>query len=153
MRPHPHHHHPPGETGRIIRLGDVRRRRAARTRAPDRHYLASLFLVAAVCWALWLTVLFTVPPVRLLTYIAFLTPLCVALAASGALLAYAIDWQRGLAPSLSTCGRRGVLGALLVVLNLAAQAAHRWTPLLALGSVVGVVVVDLLLAQWDRYNR
>lgn len=151
MRPHPHHHHPPGDTGRIIRLGDVRRRRAARTRAPDRHYLASLLLIAAVGWALWLTVLFTLPPARLLTYVAFLAPLWLAVAASGALVAYGIEWKRGLVPSLAVCGRRGALTALLVVLNLAALSAHRWSLPLLIGSVVAVTTVDLLLTRRDRF--
>jgi len=150
MRPNPQHGHAQGEPGRIIRLGDVRRRRAARKRAPDRQYLAALLLLAAVGWAIWLTVFLTVPPSRLLTYLAFLAPLGIAVTATGALVAYAVDWHRGFAPSLLTCGRRGGLAAGVIVLNLALGGAHRWSVFVGAGSLVASILVDVVLARRDR---
>lgn len=140
MRPDPRHQQSPTSSDRIIYLGDVRRRRAIRKRAPDRQYLAALFLVAAVAWAAWLTVLFTVQPMRLLTYVAFLAPLWVALTSTGSIVAYAAEWRRGMFPGLRVCVRRGALAASVIELNLALRAAHHWS-LPVLAATIAVVIL------------
>lgn len=149
MRPTVQHHDTREQSGRIIYLGDVRRRRSGRRRAPDRHYLLALCLVAVVAWTLWLAVFLSLPPARLLTYAAFLAPLWVALAATGSIAAYGLEWKRGYAPSLRACTRRGVLFASVLVVNLAVQAAHRWVLPVGAITVMAVVVVDV---AWSRYR-
>lgn len=124
---------------RIIYMGDVRRRRGKQRQAPDRQYLGAIALVALSAWSIWVTVLFSLEPSRLLTYIAFFLPLGTALAASGALVAYAVDWRGGKRPSLRASLRRGLLFAFLAVANLSFQAAHRWSPL------VGMITILLVL--------
>jgi hypothetical protein len=142
MRPNPTQPHDT-DSGRIIYLGNVRRRRSARRRqAPDRHYLALTGVIGIAAWAVWATVLLTLPPARLLTYLAFFTPMFVGMAAVGALASYAVDWRRGFYPSLRASLRRGVLAAAVVVANLAFLAAHRWTPLFAAVSVGMVAAVE-----------
>jgi hypothetical protein len=150
MRPDPHNRHSQPAPNRVIYLGDVRRKRALRHRAPDRQYLAALVLVALVAWAIWLTVLATVPPARLLTYVAFLGPLWVAIASTGALAAYGIDWRRGLLRQLSVSLRRGVFAATLVVLNLALRAAHHWSLIVVGASLVAAALLEIALSQRGR---
>lgn len=135
------------EGGRIIYLGDVRRRRARGRLAPDRHYLAVLALVALAAWALWLVVLLTLPPARLLTYLAFFLPLGIALSVTGALVSYAADWRFGALPSLRRALRRGLLLAGVVILNGALLAAHLWSPLLLIGSAVVASAADTVMAR------
>ncbi len=147
MRPTPHDGHPPDDSGRIISLGEVRRRRSTRTRAPDRHYLAALALVALVGWAGWIVAVLAIPPARLLTYVAFFTPLWIAVTASGAMAAYGITWQRGLIPSLRACLRRGALAASVVVVNLAVLAAHKWTIILGTVTIAAAIGADVLLSR------
>jgi hypothetical protein len=143
MRPNPTH--PRDEdSGRIIYLGDVRRRRSSRRRqTPDHHYVLVLGLVAIAAWIVWLSVFLTLPPARLLTYLAFFAPLFVAVAGSCTVIAYAIDWRRGYYPSLRECLRRGTLAAAVVVVNLAAMAAHHWMLPLAIGTIAVAVLLDL----------
>jgi hypothetical protein len=143
MRPNPSQPHD-ADSDRIIYLGDVRRRRSVRRRqAPDHHYLIVIGLIGIAAWIVWLAVLVTLPPARLLTYFAFFTPLFVAVACTGAVVAYAVDWRRGLFPSLSICVRRGLLTAGVVVLNLALLAAHHWMLPVLIVSAVGAVLVDV----------
>jgi hypothetical protein len=123
----------------IIYMGDVRRRRGKQRQAPDRQYLGTIALVALSAWSIWITVLFSLEPARLLTYIAFFVPLGLALAATASLGAYGLDWRSGRRPSLHSATRRGLLFALLAVANLSFLAAHRWSP------VVGVVLILLTL--------
>jgi hypothetical protein len=147
MRPNPTQPHD-SDSGRIIYLGDVRRKRTSRRRqAPDRHSPVVLCIIAAAAWAVWLTVFLTLPPARLLTYLAFFTPLFVAVAATGAVLAYAVEWQRGYYPSLTVCLRRGALLAAVVVSNLSFLAAHRWVLPVVVVSVVAAVLVDIGVAS------
>ena len=136
-----------GDTGRIISLGEVRRRRAGRNRAPDRQYLAVAALVAGLSWAVWATVILTIAPERLLTYLAFFLPLWTALTASGSLVAYGVSWRRGYLPSLRACVRRGALVASYVVANLALVAAHRWTVIFGLATLAFAVGWDVLLTR------
>jgi hypothetical protein len=128
-----------GGSTRIIYMGDVRRRRGKQRQAPDRQYLGAIALVALSAWSIWITVLFSLEPARFLTYVAFFLPLAVALAASGTLIAYAVDWRSGNRPSLGAAARRGLLFASLAVANLSFQAAHRWSPL------IGVITILLVL--------
>lgn len=152
MRPDPTHGPQGDSTGKIIYLGDVRRRRRGRSRphAPDRRYLILLGITATVSWAIWLAVLFTLAPARLLTYLAFFIPFSVALAATATLAAYAIDWRRGLFPNLVTCARRGIVLALVITANLAFVAAHRW--ILPVGgiTVVAAVLSEIALEHRER---
>jgi hypothetical protein len=149
MRPDPHHRYSAKDSGRIIYLGDVRRRRAAaRRQAPDRYYLLGLLLLALAGWALWLTVFLAVPPARLLTYAAFCASLWIALGSTAAIAAYGIEWRLGHFPLLSVCLRRGALVASVVVLNLALLAAHHW--LLPAGLVVAVAALMTELALTQR---
>jgi hypothetical protein len=145
MRPNPTQPHD-ADSGRIIYLGNVRRKRSSRRRqAPDRHYLAVIGVIAVAAWAVWLAVLLTLPPSRLLTYLGFFTPMFVGIAAIGALVSYAVDWRRGFYPSLRVSLRRGLLAGALVVTNLAFLAAHRWTSILGLITVAAVVGVEVLM--------
>jgi len=146
MRPTPHRH-ALDESDRIISLGDVRRRRAARSRAPDRHYLAALALVAATAWVCWLVVLLTIPPARLLTYLAFFAPLWIAVSASGAMAAYGVLWRRDSYPSLGVCARRAALAATVLVVNLAILAGHRWNIVVGSASIVAAIAADALISQ------
>jgi hypothetical protein len=147
MRPNPTQPHDT-DSGRIIYLGNVRRKRSARRRqAPDGHYLALTAVVGVAAWAVWATVLLTLPPSRLLTYLAFFAPMFVGMACIGALSSYTVEWRRGYYPSLRASLRRGVLAAAVVVANLAFLAAHRWTPLFAAVSV-GVVATIEAAIYW-----
>src|SRR4029077_2220945 len=103
MRPNPQRPSPDDDPDRIIYLGDVRRRRSSRGRVPDRQYLAVIGLTGIACWGLWIAVVTSVQPVKLLTYLAFFIPLALALAATFTLALYAIDWRRGLLPRLGRC--------------------------------------------------
>lgn len=150
MRPHAHHEHSTQESGRIIYLGEVRRRRKA-GRAPDRHYLAALVLVAAAGWAAWAIVLLDITPARLLTYVAFLLPLWVALTATGALTAYALEWRLDRVPSLVASTRRGATLATFVVANLGALAARHWSLVVAGVLLLVAVTGEGYLIYRDRY--
>jgi hypothetical protein len=130
-----------GGSTRIIYMGDVRRRRGKQRQAPDRQYLGAIALVALSAWSIWITVLFSLEPSRLLTYIAFFVPLSIALAASGALVAYAVDWQGGKRPSLRASLRHGFLFAFLAIANLSFLAAHRWS--LVIGAITILLVLGL----------
>ncbi|HZU12781.1 MAG TPA: hypothetical protein VFB58_08080 [Chloroflexota bacterium] len=136
------------EAGRIIYLGDVRRRKTSRRRlSPDRHYLAALAVVALAAWALWALVVLTLPPARLLTYLAFFLPFGLALASTGALVAYAAERRFGTAPSLSGSVRRGILLGAFAVLNGATLAAHLWSPVVLLGGAVVAAAADTVLSR------
>ena len=146
MHPTPHRQ-TAGEAGRIISLGDVRRRRAGRSRAPDGPYLAALALSAVGAWACWLVVLLAIPPSRLLTYVAFFAPLWIAITATGALASYGVTWKRGSFPSLRSCVRHGSLAASLVVLNLAVAAAHRWSVVIGFASLAAATAAEVLVSR------
>jgi hypothetical protein len=150
MRPNPTQRRDE-DSGRIIYLGDVRRRRTSRRRqAPDHHYILVIGLIAIAAWGVWLTVFLTLPPARLLTYLAFFTPLAVAVLCTATVIAYGIDWQRGYFPSLQECLRRGTLSAGVVVLNLVAMAAHKWSLPVALISIVAAILTDIGIAFRGR---
>lgn len=142
MRPDPHHPTSHDDTDRIIYIGDVRRRRQGKRRAPDGQYLAALAVIAIVAWIVWGTVLLTLAPARLLTYLAFFSPFGIALAATAAIFIYAAEWRAGRFPSLGASIRRGVLVALLVVANLALQASHHWSVPAGGISVLGAIAAE-----------
>jgi hypothetical protein len=147
MRPDPHDQRDPDASGRIIYLGDVRRRKGKRRQSPDHHYLAALALVAVVAWAAWTVVVFTLAPSKLLTYLAFFAPLSLAVASTCTLAAYLIErWREGYA-SLRAAARRGALAAALVVLNLSALAAHHWSIYLGALSILAAVAVDVIATR------
>jgi hypothetical protein len=108
--------------------------------------VAALAVVAAGAFAVWLTVALTVPPARLLTYLAFFTPLWICLAAGGTIAAYAADALSGRLSELGRCGRRGALFATFVIANLALFAAHRWNVVLFAGAAVAA-------AGWDLFRQ
>jgi hypothetical protein len=147
VRPTLQDHDPYDDSGRIISLGDVRRRRIGRGRAPDRQYLAATAVIVGFAWAGWLLVVFTVQPTRLFTYVAFFTPLSLALSATGTLAAYAIDWRRLSVPSLRLCARRGLLTSSAIILNLAFMAAHRWSIVLLPVSAAAAILADIAIAR------
>src|SRR5947209_7242504 len=136
MRPQPQNRGHGDDLGRIIYLGDVRRRRRTTSaRLHDHQYLVAVTLVALVGWALFLTVALTVPPSKLLTYVAFFLPLWIGLSGTAYLFFTGMD--------LGTSVRRGCLLASFTVVNLAALAGHHWSPALFGLSAVGAVLVDL----------
>jgi hypothetical protein len=150
MHPNPQKRNDSTDSGRIIYLGDVRkkRRQGSGRQAPDRYYIAALALLAAMSWGAWMTVLTSSAPAKLLTYVAFLLPLALALASTGTIVFYGIDWRRGLYPSLRVCGRRAVLAAAVVVINLACLGAHFW--LIPVGAVT---IAAAVLAEIAFSNR
>jgi hypothetical protein len=95
-------------------------------------------------------VVFTVPPARLLTYLAFFAPLWIALASSSAIGAYAIVWRLGNVPDLPSCSRRGALLATFSVANLGLLATHHWSPLILVLSAVALGLSDLGLRRQLR---
>jgi hypothetical protein len=144
---------PYDDSGRIISLGDVRRRRTSRSRAPDRQYLAATAIIGGFAWLGWLLVLFTVQPTKLLTYIAFFAPLWLAVTSTGALGAYGIDWRRGALPSLRVCARRGALISSAIILNLAFLAAHRWSIFLLPVSAAAAIAIDIALDRAEPNDQ
>ena len=147
MRPDPTERHEHDPSGRIIYLGDVRRRRGPKRQSPDHHYLAVVALAALAGWAAWVIVLFTLPPSKLLTYLAFFIPLAIATASTATLLAYALEQRRTHYASLTGAGRRGASFAAVVILNLAFLAAHRWTVVIAALSVLVAIAVDIVASR------
>lgn len=148
MRPNPEHTNIDGEPARIIYLGDVRRRRAARQRQqPDRHYLAAFALVAGVSWAIWLNVVFSLHPARLLTYLAFFIPLSVALATTSAIGIHLVESRAGHLPGLRQSLRRGILVAGVIVANMAFLAASRWSVLVLGVSILAALSVEVGMAR------
>src|SRR5579872_224930 len=145
MHPDPEREQSGLPTGRIVYIGDVRRRREARRRAPDRHYLFALGLIALVAWAAWLAVLVSLAPSRLLSYLAFFTPLTIALSASGAIVSYVVEGRVTGWPVLRRSTRHGLLLAAVIVANLALLAAHRWILPVASVTVVGAVLVEIAI--------
>jgi len=150
MRPDPQQAPERDESGRIIDLGVVRRKRGMRRMAPDRHYLAAFGLVALLAWIAWATVLLTLAPARLLTYTAFFIPLLVALGATGAIGAYAVQWWRGEFPSMMRSGIRGGLFAAVVVTNAAFQAGHNWSPVVLVASIGVALLADAVVRLRTR---
>ncbi|HEX6506716.1 MAG TPA: hypothetical protein VF221_03700 [Chloroflexota bacterium] len=147
MRPDPQEQREHDGSGRIIYLGDVRRRRGSRRQSPDRHYLAALAVIALAAWAAWAIVLLTLPPSKLLTYLAFFAPLSLAVGATGALAAYLVAFRRTGDDSLVAAVRRGVLLAAVVVVNLACLAAHHWSVYVGVLSAVAAVFLDVFATR------
>jgi len=133
----------PAEEGSIIYLGDIRRRHERQ--APDTHYLLALALGAALAWGSWLVIVFYLPPARLLTYLAFFIPLGVALAATGALVAYVLERGGGPLPHLADVCRHGILCAVVVVANLAVLAGHKWNPIVGVVTLALALIVDFVI--------
>lgn len=153
MRPDPRDHLPEDDSGRIIYLGDVRKRAAtSRRQSPDHHYLVVFLLVAVVAWGIWLAVVVALPPTRLLTYLAFFVPLSVALAATGAVGAYALDRRLGKFSGLVTSARRGAEFSVAVVANLALLSAHHWTLIVPLVTVILAAGTELVIARRESYR-
>ena len=148
MRPHPHDQSSDDSPARIIYLGDVRRRRNPRRATPDRHYLASIAMVAIIMWLVWVMVLFTIQPSRLLSYLAFFIPLSLALADTSV--------PRGCISSSGGVGTCPICAAAcfgersasaVASINLGFQAAHLWSVVIIGATVAGAVVVDMVAAQ------
>lgn len=151
MRPDPDQRQAEQESGRIIYLGDVRRRRAGgRPVTPDRTLLMALALLAVVAWIVWIAVLVGLPPHKLLTYLAFFAPLFVALTATTAIGVHVMAWRRGIIPGLPISVERGASTAFVAVANLAFVAAHRWTWPVGAVTIGIVLALDAVLARRDR---
>lgn len=148
MHPSPDSHYERNDVGRIVHLGEVRRRRQhSRYPSSQRYYLAVLLFVAAGAWTVWSIVLFSLPPFRLLTYLAFLAPLWVALASTGAAGWYGVERHMERFPRLSSCLRRGSLGATAVVLNLAFLAGNQWSPVVGIVLTASAVLAEIGLSH------
>jgi hypothetical protein len=107
-------------------------------------------MVALAAWAVWLTVVFSLQPARLLTYLAFFLPLSVALTASATIGLYALEWRMGRLPRLRAELRRGALLSGAVIANLAFLAAHRWSLLVFGVAVLLCLTVEGLAARRDN---
>jgi hypothetical protein len=143
MRPDPRDRSTDGDVERIIYLGDVRRRRAGHKRqAPDRQYLAVLALAAVVAWAVWVTVVVSLQPSRLLSYLGFFVPFGVALSLTAGIGMYLVEERLGHAAALGAALRRGALVAGVVVVNAAFQAGHAWSVAVLGGSVLLALVAE-----------
>lgn len=147
MRPDPEYRQSQEDSPRIIHLGEVRRRRARQRHAPDRYYLAAIAATGALAWLVWAAVLFTLAPSKLLTYVAFLAPLAVAITATVAVVAFLLEQQLGYVPRLVVALRRGVLAAGVVTVNLTLLAAHLWMPAIGGIVVVAAVLTDVALER------
>jgi hypothetical protein len=144
MRPNPDHRSSEDDSARIIYLGDVRRRKTARQRKqPDHHYLAALGLIALVSWAIWLDVVFSLHPARLLSYLAFFVPFAAAIATTSAIALHIGETRAGRFPGLRQSVRRGVLIAGVVVANMAFLAAGRWSVLVLGLSTLAALSVEV----------
>lgn len=150
MRPDPQHRSGAVDSGRIIYLGDVRRRRRPSRKAPDRYYLAALALIAAMSWAGWLTVVMTLAPSRFLSYLAFFIPLTLALVTSLTIVLYVFDAYRHAFPSLATSLRRASLGSGVVVVNLAALGGRLWVVAVGALSVVAALLIEIALGRHGK---
>lgn len=89
----------------------------------------------------------TVPPVRLLTYLAFFIPLWGALSATSSSVAYLLMRGRHSSFSLPTCVRSGTLASSLLVINLAVVAAQRWSIVWAALSVLAFLIFDVVVER------
>ncbi|GAC1472267.1 MAG: hypothetical protein PVSMB7_24740 [Chloroflexota bacterium] len=145
MRPEPQHSRTDTSEGAIIYLGDVRRRRN-RKRRDHRTPIAVLVTLAILCWTVWASVLMTVAPARLVTYLAFFLPLSGALVSTGVLLFFAIDWRRGRLPEWPVCGRRAVLATTVIVVNLSCLGARLWLVPLGAATVAAAVMGEVALS-------
>ncbi len=147
MRPDPREQPDRDASGRIIYLGDVRRRKLSRRQAPDSDYLGATALLALAGWAVWAAVVFNVAPSKLLTYLAFFAPLAVALTATGTIVASLLERRRHSFVSWRVAFRRGAGFAAVVILNGAFLAAHRWSVVLIAVSVLAVIVADMVAGR------
>jgi hypothetical protein len=89
-------------------------------------------------------VAFNLSPERLLTYVAFFLPLSFALSASAAIAIYMIELRAGRFPMLGPSIRRGILVAAILIVNLAFQAAHRWSVPVAGVSILGAIALEVV---------
>jgi hypothetical protein len=114
------------------------------------HRCWALVGVGLVSFLIWLAVLFNIAPHRLITYVAFFTPLWIFVASFCAAGLYLFAGTR---PELATNAlgnsvRRGALVASLLVAELALVAARRWT---LVGLLVFVAVIGVIeLISWAR---
>lgn len=93
------------------------------------HRFAALLALGAVSFAVWLGVLFTIPPHRLLTYLAFFAPFWVAVASVGAAIVYITASRKPNAHvrALGNSVRQGALVASAIVALLALLAGRHLT--------------------------
>ncbi|HEV3310016.1 MAG TPA: hypothetical protein VG815_05825 [Chloroflexota bacterium] len=93
------------------------------------HRFAAMLALGAVSFAVWLGVLFWVPPHRLLTYLAFFVPFWLAVASVGAAIVYMTVARRpdAHARALSNSVRRGALIASVTVALLTLLAGRHLT--------------------------
>jgi hypothetical protein len=148
MRPDPQRRRKAPETGQIIYIGDVRRRRGPRKQTPDRYFLAAIGLVAAMGWGAWITVLMSLPPSRLLSYLAFFIPLAVALTGTGTIAIYTFQWWRGAIGDLWTSARQAFLATAVVEVNLGFLGARLWLIAIAAASIAAAVMIEVTM--WSR---
>jgi len=105
--------------------------------------LVALLVCGAIAFVVWIGVVWTVPPQRLLTYLAFFVPMFAFSACFLAALLYWLSSRRDNA-SPSTLGqsvREGGIMAVVLVVNLAFVSGHRWSlPTLVVTAGLGCVL-------------
>ncbi len=138
---------------RIIYIGDVRRRRSNVSRQEDRHYLYVMSACALFAWAVWLVVALNLSPAKLLTYLAFLSPLWLALALTGTVIALVLAAKHSESVSVRVSARRGMIAASVVVGNLGLSAAHLWSLLALLLLLAAAAGVELGFWYHDQRYR
>lgn len=122
--------------------------------ATDQTYeprrFAALIVVGVITLALWLAVVVSLAPARLLTYVAFFVPLWASVTAFSSAAIYRIIGADGVPrPHLLRASvRRGALFAALVVANLGLVAGNRWTVPLFLVTLGVCLLVEM--AVWSR---
>ncbi len=109
----------------------------------------ALLGVGTMAVAMWAGVVLTVPPQRLLTYLAFFIPFWAFVACYGAAALY---WITGRVEfphprALGNSVREGALISFVVSGNLAFVAAHRWT-FLVLVIAAGLALALELIARF-----
>ncbi len=118
----------------------------------DVRRFVALLAAGSFSLAIWLGVVFTVSPERLLTYLAFFVPLSIALACLTAASIYRIRGGNGMSRPdlLRSAVRQGCLFACFCVVNLGLMAAHRWSVVSFVLFVTAAAAVEVYV--WSRTN-
>lgn len=136
-------------TSPVITSGSGRSFTSIDSAALDMHRVVALLAVGALGFVLWLVVLISIAPHKLLTYLAFLTPFWIFLSAFTAVGLY---WWRSrhgseLAAIRSSMRHAAILASIIVAI-LALSAGH-W---LSLTSVV-IVLAGALAVEGVSWLR
>ncbi|HZT96210.1 MAG TPA: hypothetical protein VFB34_05170 [Chloroflexota bacterium] len=123
-----------------------RTREDGRRDAPTRE-LALLLGGGLVTLAVWVVVLLTLSPARLLTYLAFFVPLWLAVTGLGGAASLWLRTHQGAGSPGGNFSviRRPAMVATFLVTNLALLAGHHW-------SLVWLVVLSVVLLAYEAYT-